>query len=196
MQDAIWCAKVGANALGFIFYKKSPRFIEPSKAAQIINLLPSTVLPVGIFVNAQREVIKQISNQTRIRAIQLSGDESPEDCEGFSVEVWKAFRIRSRSEVKKIKDYTVSAVLLDGAKGDEYGGSGNLPDFSIAEEMKKYHRVILAGGLTPDNILDALEQVQPFGLDVNSGVEIAPGKKNPKKVALMFDRLNDISSKS
>jgi phosphoribosylanthranilate isomerase len=177
------------NALGFIFYEKSPRRIDPSKAAGIIKLLPSSVTPIGVFVNEKRETIEGIIRQTHIRGIQLSGDESPDECDGFTVPTWKAFRIRDVKDVGQIKDYKVSAVMLDGSSDKEYGGSGKLADFSVAIEMKRYNRIILSGGLSPENISDAIERVQPYGVDVNSGIEITPGKKNPSDVKLLFDQL-------
>jgi phosphoribosylanthranilate isomerase len=189
LEDALVCASAGANMLGFIFYARSPRSIEPSKAAGIIKHLPSSVTPIGVFVNEKREIINKIVNETHLRGIQLSGDEPVEDCEQFNVPVWKAFRIRTNEEVDHIKRYNVDAVMLDGATDKEYGGSGILADVSIALEMKKYHRLILAGGLNPDNISDAVQTVQPYAVDVNSGVEITPGKKDPDKVRLLFERL-------
>lgn len=189
LEDAVFCAHAGADALGFIFYEKSPRHIDPSKAAGIIKHLPSAVMAIGVFVNQRRETIEEIIRLTHLGGIQLSGDESPEDCEGFTAPTWKAFRIRDVKDVDQIKQYDVSAVMLDGASGNEYGGSGRLADFSVAVEMKKHHRLVLSGGLNPENISDALERVQPYGVDVNSGIEIAPGKKNPQKVKLLFDQL-------
>ena len=189
LEDALVCASAGADLLGFIFYARSPRCIEPSKAAGIIKHLPSSVTPVGVFVNEKREVITKIVSETHLRGIQLSGDEPVEACEQFSVPVWKAFRIRTNEEVEHIKRYNVDAVMLDGAPDLTYGGSGVVADFDVALKMKQYHRVILAGGLTPENISEAVRTVQPYAVDVNSGVEITPGKKDPDKVRLLFERL-------
>ena len=189
LQDALFCAPAGADALGFIFYKKSPRYIEPSKAAGIIKLLPPSTKPIGVFVNEQRETIESIVRLTRLHGIQLSGDEPPADCEGYSVPVWKVFRIRDMRQVKNVKPYAINAAMLDGASGAAYGGSGTLADFSVAIEMKKYHPLILAGGLGPDNILNAIGTVRPYAVDVNSSVELAPGKKDPNKVNQLFTLL-------
>jgi phosphoribosylanthranilate isomerase len=189
LEDALFCSQMGAHALGFIFYGKSPRYIDPSKAAMIIHHLPPRVTPVGVFVNESRENILAIVRQAGIRTVQLSGDEEAPQCEGFGVDVWKAFRIRERSLAAKTRDYQIAAALLEGAGDTEYGGSGKVPDFDTAIELKKYHPVILAGGINPENILDAFDAVLPHGIDVNSGVEMVPGKKDHQKVRMLFDAL-------
>lgn len=189
LEDALFCAHAGADSLGFIFYKKSPRFIEPAEAARIIGELPAYITPVGVFVNEHRSGIERAVRETGIRIIQLSGNEFPDQCQGYAVKVWKAFRIRDLDAVETVKPYTISAALLDGATGDTFGGSGTLPDFSIACEVKEYHPIILAGGLNPENILGAIQAVEPFGVDVCSGVESLPGKKNHDQVKLLFERL-------
>ncbi|HTK80839.1 MAG TPA: phosphoribosylanthranilate isomerase [Bacteroidota bacterium] len=189
LEDALVCASAGADMLGFIFYSKSPRCIEPSKAAGIIKHLPASVTPVGVFVNEKSDVIKGIVHETHLGCVQLSGDETPADCEGMPVPVWKAFRLRAVDDVTNIRDYKIDAVMLDGANDTEYGGSGILPDMSVANEMKKYHRIIIAGGLHPGNIADLVRQVNPYAVDVNSGVELTPGKKDRSKVQQLFQRL-------
>lgn len=193
-EDAIFSASAGADMLGFIFYDKSPRYIEPSAAATIIGELPPYVTPVGVFVNETRTAIERIINETGIRALQLSGEETPQDCQGYSVKIVKAFRIRQHQEIDKLKRYTVSAFMLDGAPEGKYGGSGTLPDFSIALEMKELKPLFLAGGINPENVVRVVQSVGPYALDVNSGVEETPGKKDHKKVALLFERLNRLES--
>ncbi|MBI5217161.1 MAG: phosphoribosylanthranilate isomerase [Ignavibacteriae bacterium] len=188
--DALFCATAGANYLGFIFYENSPRYIQPSKAREIIRNLPSSATPVGVFVNEMREIIERTIRETTIKLIQLSGDESPDDCSEFSVEVWKAFRLSKHDEVNQTKEYKISAALLDGSSNGLYGGTGNHADYSIAQELKKIHRLVFAGGLNPDNICEAIHTVQPFAVDINSGIELVPGKKNHQKVKLLFDKLN------
>ncbi|MBI4546584.1 MAG: phosphoribosylanthranilate isomerase [Ignavibacteriae bacterium] len=192
LDDALFCTQVGANALGFIFYKKSPRYIEPSTAAKIIEELPGYISPVGVFVNEQRKVIEQIVSETGIRIIQLSGDESPDDCLRFKTRVWKAFRLFDLEEVKQIKRYKIAAAMLEGASGTLYGGSGILPDYAVALEMKEYHPVILSGGLKPENVTEAVRLVEPYAIDVNSGLEASPGKKDHIKVKLLFEKLEHL----
>jgi phosphoribosylanthranilate isomerase len=191
LEDALFCGSAGADALGFIFYERSQRYISPLKASKIIAKLPSYITPVGVFVNEQRSVINSIISETGIRSIQLSGDERPEDCAGYPVKVVKAFRIRTEEDIENTKKFAISAALLDGASNDEYGGSGTTADFNIALGMKKFHPLFLAGGLHPDNVIEALQHVQPYAIDVNSGVEFAPGKKDHSKVTLLFQRIHN-----
>lgn len=191
-EDALRCIDAGANALGFIFYKKSPRYIEPSAASAIIGQLPSYVAPVGVFVNEKRSFIEKTITETNIRIIQFSGDEMPEDCTGYSIKVWKAFRFASMNEVDSAKRYSISAALIEGAGNNLYGGTGTLADFSIASAVKQFHPVVLAGGLDPENVLSAIRQVQPYAIDVNSGIERSPGKKDGKKIVSLFNQLQKV----
>ncbi len=192
LKDALLCASSGADALGFIFYRKSPRYIPPQKAAGIIRQLPRQVTPVGVFVNEERAAIERIVAATGVRVIQLSGDEEPAACEGYGVSVWKAFRMKSGDDPGRLWTYPIAAALLDGASNDSYGGSGELADFGIAVAMKEFHPVVLAGGLNPENIVSAIHTVQPFAVDLNSGIELAPGKKDHLKVKKLFDLLSTI----
>jgi phosphoribosylanthranilate isomerase len=189
--DALFCADRGAAALGFIFYEKSPRYIDPAKAARIIASLPPFVTPVGVFVNQGRRVIDAIVRQTGIRLIQLSGDESPEDCRGYPIPTIKAFRVRPGQSLRPLLKYRVAAALLDGAGDGLYGGSGRLADFKVALAMKKHFLLILAGGLTPRNVVHAVRAVEPHAIDVCSGVESSPGKKDRQKIESLFHRINE-----
>lgn len=191
-EDARFCAEAGADALGFIFYKSSPRYVEPALAAAMIRELPPFITPVGVFVNATRKTIESVIERTGIRAIQLSGEESPADCGGFLVSVVKVFRFGDPGDAERVKEYEISAAMLDGAKDGLYGGSGTMPDLSIAVRIKNYHPLILAGGLNPDNVQDAVRTVGPYAIDVNSGVEASPGKKDRDKVRLLFERLAEM----
>ena len=190
LQDALFCASSGVDFLGFIFYKKSPRYIEPSNARMIIGNLPPNVTPVGIFVNEARKAIEEIIRTTGIRVVQLSGNERPDECERYPVDVWKSFRIRREEEIPAARDYHVAACMLEGATGDRYGGSGEVPDLSIAVKLKQFHPLILAGGLNPQNVTAAIQCTAPYAIDVNSGVELAAGKKDHAKVRLLFEKLS------
>jgi phosphoribosylanthranilate isomerase len=187
--DAALCCEAGADTLGFIFHPKSPRAVTPETAAVIIASLPPSITSVGVFVNEKRSVINEIVRRTGIRILQFSGDESAEECSGYSIDVWKAFRIREAKDVRTTREYSVAAALLDGAPDGVYGGSGMPPDFSIARELARYHRVIIAGGLNPENILDAIRTARPAGIDVNSGIESSPGKKDPEKIKALFGQI-------
>jgi phosphoribosylanthranilate isomerase len=194
IEDALLCAQLGADALGFNFYAGSPRVIDPSKAALITSRLPSKVKKVGVFVNAGRSVIERLIHAVGLDIVQLSGDEAPEACLDYPVEVWKAFRIEQPAHVEATRRYTIAAALLDGAPADQYGGSGRAPDLTVAAELKKHHRLILAGGLGPGNIEEIVRAASPFGVDVNSGVELTPGKKDMQKVAQLLERINILAS--
>lgn len=187
-KDARLCVRHGADALGFIFYRKSPRYVPPAQAASIIASLPPRVTPVGVFVNASRRTINRIATQTGIRAIQLSGDESAQDCAGYALPVIKAFRARGRRNYGP----RISAALLDGAAGGLYGGTGKLADFAVAVQMKKQFRLILAGGLSPDNVTAAIRRVRPFAVDVCSGVESQPGRKDARKVRQFLQQVRSV----
>src|SRR2546426_4184039 len=134
--DARFCAEAGADALGFIFYEKSPRRIEPSAAADIIRALPPFVTPVGVFVNAPRDFILSVIRETGIRVIQLSGDEEPTDCLGYSVSVVKVFR--TPRDVDRVKEFSISAAMIDGSKDGTYGGSGGPAPLQMAGQIRRH----------------------------------------------------------
>lgn len=182
LDDALAAADAGADALGFNFYKKSPRCIEPSKAAEIIAQLPPFIIPVGLFVNEREEKIREIQHLTCLQAVQLHGDESPEFCQRFGERVIKAFQIKSKESLKNMAHYHVGAFLLDSYKNGERGGTGETFDWHLAVVAKTFGRIILAGGLTPDNVAEAVKLVQPYAVDVASGVEKEKGVKDHAKM--------------
>ena len=182
-EDALIAVEAGADALGFVFYKESPRHIFPEEAARIINLLPPFIQTVGLFVNEAPEVVNQVSRNCRLGLVQLHGDETPEGCRKIEQRVIKAFRVRSLTCLDPIDDYRISGCLLDAYSPSFYGGTGKSFNWEIAREaMTRGHRIVLAGGLTPDNVAEAIRQVRPYAVDVSSGVESAPGKKDADKV--------------
>lgn len=193
MQDALACSRAGADFLGFIFYEKSPRYVTPEKAKGIIKDLPPRVVPVGVFVNEEREKINEIVASTGIRIIQLGGDETPDDCTKYDARIWKSFRIRNPEDVAPTVSYKIDAAILDGAPDGEYGGSGMRASDLVALRMKSFHRLVLAGGITPENVVDAGMEVQPYAIDINSGVESSPGKKNHARVKELFKQINLIT---
>jgi phosphoribosylanthranilate isomerase len=190
LDDALCAVDAGANALGFIFYPKSPRFVAPETALEIIRKLPPFVTKVGVFAAERRQEISRVVTLTGITALQLSGNELPADCTGYDLPVIKAFRFRPGENVAAASRYKVSAYLIDGFKHGLYGGSGVLPDIDAALELKTHGRVILAGGLNPGNIAELVNQVHPYAVDVNSGVESEPGKKDPAKILALFNNLS------
>jgi phosphoribosylanthranilate isomerase len=182
LDDALAAAQHGADALGFNFYKKSPRHIEPEKAAEIISQLPPIILPVGLFVNEREEKVLEIQRLTCIQTLQFHGDESAEFCQRFGSRIIKAFQVKDRESIKHMAQYHVGAFLLDSYRDGQRGGTGMTFDWHLAVVAKTFGRVILAGGLTPENVAEAVKLVQPYGVDVTSGVEREPGVKDHAKL--------------
>lgn len=182
LEDALLAVESGADAVGFIFYEKSPRYISLKAASRISKELPPFVTVVGVFVNESPDKVNTAIKEAGLDCVQFHGDETPEACEAAGAKVIKAFRIKDRKDINAIRNYYVSAYLLDTYKEGVPGGTGETFNWEIASEAKKMGRIILSGGLNPDNIADAVRQVEPYGVDVSSGVEIKPGKKDPEKV--------------
>ena len=181
-DDALCAVDHGADALGFNFYEKSLRYIAPEKAGEIVFDLPPFVTPVGVFVNASEREIDVAVKLAGLRAIQLHGDEPPEACLGHAVPVIRALRVGCDFDVQTLLSYLVNTFLLDTERPGSYGGTGEIFDWTKAVEAKRYGRIILAGGLNPDNVQEAIERVDPYSVDASSGVESEPGKKDHKKV--------------
>lgn len=191
-KDAKTAIDAGADALGFNFYAKSPRRIAASNAKEIIRYMPNHVAAVGVFVNGSAGEILRIAHAANLGMLQLHGEESPATVERLAREypVIKAFRVGPRFRAKELKKYP-SAVgfLLDGYDVKRRGGTGKVFGWRVARDAKRYGPVILAGGLRAENIADAIRQVKPFGLDVCSGVETRPGKKDARKVNQLMARV-------
>ncbi len=192
IEDARYAVQQGYNALGFIFYPPSPRNIEPEKVRDIIAALPPFIATVGVFVNEEIEKVKEICAYCKLSAVQLHGDETPEYCDEMPVRVIKAFGIDSHFNFNIIASYihsNVAAFLLDKHSPELIGGTGQVFDWKLAKKVKEYGRIILAGGITPFNVESALAEAEPFGIDVNSGVEILPGEKNRVKMKELIDKV-------
>jgi phosphoribosylanthranilate isomerase len=184
-DDAKIAVSLGVDALGFIFYKKSPRYIHPIAARDIIRKLPPFVAKVGVFVDDDEETIQAVFGQSGIDTVQLHGNETPGFAHRLSCAVIKAFAVKPLFDVAAMAQYKVAGYLLDTWSDTPgvHGGSGKTFDWSIAKDAaQRYPNVILAGGLNPSNVRDALENVQPYALEFNSGVEIKPGVKNHYKM--------------
>ena len=194
LDDAMAAADFGADALGFVFFKKSPRYLSPANAKKIIKRLPPFISTVGVFVNENKKNIEKIVLQTGINIIQLHGDETPKAC-NLSKPVIKAIRVKSIENLELVSKYKdkVSAFLLDTYTPEVFGGSGQIFNWDIAAEAKKFGRVILAGGLTPENIEKAVRLVHPYAVDVSSGVEAEKGKKDHLKMKLFIERAKSVS---
>lgn len=191
-EDAAAAVDMGADMLGFNFYPKSPRYITPSKAAKIIGKLPAFTDIVGLFVNATFENIQQTLEQCDFDWVQLHGDESPQFCEQFrtvNVRTMKAIRVRGEGDIERAEEYFTDAVLLDAYDPEKYGGTGLTFDWNIIGHIQK--RVFLAGGINPDNVVRAVK-FGVYGIDVCSGVESEPGKKDHKKMQALFDNIRHL----
>jgi len=181
VEDALLAARVGADALGFNFWPRSRRYLSHRAAATIVRALPPETLPVGVFVDPTRDEVLRAVEVTGIRAVQLHGDEAPAFCAALPVPVVKGIRVKDSHSLAALAAYEVSGFLLDSATPG-YGGSGTAFDWSIWTEAAAVVPIWLAGGLTPENVAEAVRLVRPHGVDVASGVELAPGVKDPARV--------------
>lgn len=195
-EDAFAAIACGADALGFVFYSKSPRSVKPETARSIISSLPPLVTTVGVFVDEDKANLEKIVSYTGLDIVQLHGSESPEYF-NLSRKTIKAIRVKDLADLKQLNQYRATAAfLLDTYSPESIGGTGHIFNWEIAVEAKKLGRVILAGGLTPDNIENAVKLVQPYAVDVASGVEGSiKGKKDLKKLKLFIERARKASLK-
>jgi phosphoribosylanthranilate isomerase len=183
LADALNAAACGADALGFIFYRQSPRYIDPMAAADIIARLPGHICKIGVFVNETEETVKETAAACGLDLIQLHGDETVEYCMGFHPETLiKALPLETEEDLQGASPYNVGALLVDARASGRYGGTGKQASWELAARLGKDKPLILAGGLNSKNIAAALRTVQPRAVDINSGVESAPGKKDTEKV--------------
>lgn len=187
--DAQAAVEAGADALGFIFYDRSPRFITTATAAEISRAVPPFTLRVGVFVNPPEELVRRAIAECGLGLLQFHGDESPEFCSQFGLMSMKAFRVRDAESLRGLPKYQTDAWLLDAYSPDALGGTGEKFNWNLAVEAQKLGKpIFLAGGLTPDNVAGAIQEVRPFGVDVSSGVESSPGRKDHAKVRVFINR--------
>jgi phosphoribosylanthranilate isomerase len=187
-EDALCAAECGAAALGFIFYSASPRYITPEKVRLIINKLPAEIIRVGVFVNEKAEEVKRIVQYCGLDFIQLHGDESVEYCRNFSpASIIKAVNLQCDADLAHAFNYNVAALMVDSRHAGLYGGTGRKANWDLALRIKSKKPLILSGGLNEGNVKEALSIVAPQALDINSGVEIKPGKKDHKKIARILE---------
>ncbi|MFH1742160.1 MAG: phosphoribosylanthranilate isomerase [bacterium] len=181
-EDALLCVQAGADALGLNFYAPSPRYITVSRAREIVAAVPPFVFLVGLFVDEDLSEVQRIMDETGLHIAQFHGTESPEILRRYGRPTIKAFRIQSAEDLKAMKDFNAAAFLLDTYRKGLPGGTGKTFDWHLAQDAARENRVILAGGLTPENVGEAIRLVRPFAVDVASGVESSPGKKDPDLV--------------
>ena len=187
LEDALISAKFGADALGFNFYERSPRYIKPEKAREIVEQLPAEVLKVGVFVNENLDKIVEIAEVARLEALQLHGEETPEFARELkartNLEIIKAFRVSGEFQPEDVLQYEVDAVLLDAYSPQEHGGTGETFDWEIAKKVREiFPKMYLAGGISQSNIASAIFEVKPFAIDACSCLETTKGKKNLDKL--------------
>ncbi len=181
--DARAAVEAGADMLGFVFHEPSPRFVTVPAAADIARDLPPYIVKVGVFVNAPEELVFGAITQCRLNLLQFHGEEPPDFCLKFGLMSMKAFRIRDPDSLRALADYHTDAWLLDAHVPGCPGGTGTTFNWELAAEAQKLGRpIFLAGGLTPGNVADAVRRVRPFGVDVSSGVERSPGRKDHQKI--------------
>jgi len=181
-EDALTAVDAGADALGFMFYASSPRCVTRETATRIIQQLPPFVAKVGVFVNPSVEEVRQAIADCSLDTLQFHGEETPEFCRQFGLKALKAFRVQGPETLEALPTYSSMAWLLDSFVAGTRGGTGNTFNWDIAARaVEMGGRVILAGGLTPENVADAVRKVRPYGLDGSSGVESAPGKQDAVK---------------
>jgi phosphoribosylanthranilate isomerase len=190
--DAVAAMDMGADILGFNFYPKSPRFVTPEKAGQIVDMLPAFIDTAGIFVNAPFDRIREVRGVCPLNWVQLHGDETPEFCRSLTsqnVKTMKAIRVKDQADIERAKSYFTDAVLLDAFHPDKYGGTGATFDWSILGHTTR--RVFLAGGINPENAAAAVK-LGVYGIDVCSGIEAEPGRKDHEKMKQLFDNIRHL----
>jgi phosphoribosylanthranilate isomerase len=194
-DDAVMVLDQGVDALGFNFFPSSPRYMSPEDVRSIVRRLPPFVTTVGLFVNiARTDQVSEIAHRAGVHMIQLHGDESPDYCRKLAD--WpliKVLRIGNNGIAEALEDYSVQAFLLDAKDDTLFGGTGKSFDWSIAGSIKRIRPIILAGGLRPDNVREAIRIVDPYAVDVCSGVEKAPGKKDAAKLIEFMNEVRNVS---
>lgn len=186
VEDAKVAVAAGADALGFVMYRKSPRFVEPAVVKAIVAGLLPFVLPVGVFVNEEPDRVRTLMDECGLALAQLHGDETARYCQDLGRPVLKALRLKDRGTFLVLAEFSgranVRGFLIDAFSNQAYGGTGKTVDWGLAQEVALSMPVVLAGGLTPVNVAEAITRVRPYGVDVSSGVELSPGKKDHEKV--------------
>ncbi|MGH1365641.1 MAG: phosphoribosylanthranilate isomerase [Calditrichia bacterium] len=192
LEDALLAVELGAHALGFIFHPKSPRFIFPEDAAEITKQLPAEVKRIGVFVSPTLVHVQHLLASSKMDIAQVHGEHLPELKQLGGRRLIYAVPVHQQFAPESIGNYrNAVAVLLDTYKAGQHGGTGETFNWQLATAAKKYGRIILAGGLNPDNICAAIQEVNPWMLDVNSGVEESPGKKSHHKLRKLFDNIKE-----
>lgn len=192
IDDALNAVELGADALGFVFYSKSKRYIEPAKASEITEIIPPFIKKVGVFSNGDQGLISSIVQEAGLDLIQIHGDETPGYCDKLEYPYIKAFRLKDEHSLGDVKKYKTNYILFDTFSKDEYGGTGKAFDWNILKDHpfeNKY--VIISGGLNPENVDEAVTLLRPYAVDVSSGVEEYPGKKDIDKIKKFIEAVKN-----
>jgi phosphoribosylanthranilate isomerase len=192
LEDALFAVECGADALGFVF-APSPRQVTPEEVIPIVSHLPASICKVGVFVNSNLREVREVMESCQLDFAQLHGSESPEFCQSLFPRAIKSFQVRDRKVLEILPHYQACAYLLDAYHPHLRGGTGESFDWQIAREAKIYGKIILSGGLNPANVRSAIEIVQPDAVDVSSGVEDKPGKKDLTKLKAFIETAKSAS---
>jgi phosphoribosylanthranilate isomerase len=196
IDDAQAAVALGVDALGFNFFKLSPRYIAPGPARFIIELLPDSPLTVGVFVNEDLDTVRRIAEEAGIKALQLHGDESPAYCRELAADYYviKTFSVSDSFDIQILKEYEVEAIMLDTKHNTMRGGTGRVFNWSIAQQLSKtVPKLFLAGGLSPENIENAIKTVHPYAVDACSALEARPGKKNHERMRVFVNTVRRVA---
>ena len=196
LDDALAAVAAGADALGFNFYKPSPRYITPQHARAIVEQLPDSVLTVGVFVNEDLDSVRAIAREAGLRALQLHGDETPAYCRELTADFYviKTFAVSETLDVQAVNAYEVEAIMLDTKHNHLRGGTGRVFDWSVARHAAAtIPKLFLAGGLSPENIENAIKTVRPYAVDACSSLEVRPGKKNEERMRVFINTVRGVA---
>lgn len=196
VEDALSAVESGADALGFNFFPNSKRFIVPEKAGEILSAIRASIARVGVFVNPERTYVHAAVRRAGLNAIQFSGNETPPEVAGYHSRIFKAIHVSDAASLQEMKSFAVDAFLLDTHRQEQFGGTGETFDWDLALRAKEFGKVILAGGLTPENVVAAVRSVRPFGVDVCSGVELQARIKDKRKMREFIERAREAHAES
>jgi phosphoribosylanthranilate isomerase len=195
LEDADLAADLGACAIGFVFWPKSPRFVDADRAKSIVRAMPPLVIPVGVFVDQPLDVVNQVAETVGLGAVQLHGHETPEYCSGIQRRVIRAIGLRETMDARLGDEWPPSiTLLLDAYDPEKRGGTGRTVDWAVAAAVASKRPTILSGGLRPENVGAAISTVRPYAIDVSSGVEIRPGVKDPQRLRAFFQAVTEIAA--
>jgi len=192
LEDALICQKYGADALGFIFYPKSPRYISPEKSAEIIKKLSPFISKIGVFVNESADEVNRIAETAGLSMVQLHGSENPEYTKKIKYPVLKAFRIKDGFDFRQLDQYSDCSFLLDSFSKEAFGGTGQSFDWQLIPENLR-NKIVLAGGVSLENIEEIYMETKPAAVDVSSALEDSPGKKSHSKIKKFLTKLKGTS---